>query len=811
MVSKIKKAEINGQSLKMVSKKQVNNLNKVRKEFILDKLDCGNCAAKIETGVNKIEGVSSANVNFMTKTLTMEIDEVSKVRDVIAATAEIIKKYEPDVVMKEKNPVNGNKVVISLVGLCCANCAGKIERQSNDIDGVKEAVVDFTSQRLLIDKNVDGDVNYIVDEVTKIVKRVEPDVKVQYLDDGMIKNIVKEKINEEDNKKELIRLGVGAAIFALASAFKFSFTIELILYFISYILVGGEVVLRAGKNIVRGQVFDENFLMAIATIGAFSIGEFPEGVAVMLFYQIGELFQDMAVNRSRKSITALMDIRPDYANLIIGDKEEKVSPEEVNIDDLIIVKPGEKVPLDGVVIQGDSTLDTSALTGESLPREVTAGDEILSGVINKNGVIIVKVTKSFGESTVAKILDLVQNAGSKKAPTENFITKFARYYTPAVVISATSLAFLPPLFIEGATFSEWIYRALIFLVVSCPCALVVSIPLGFFGGIGSASKNGILVKGGNYLEALNNVETVVFDKTGTLTKGIFKVTEVKSIGELTNKDILQYAAYAESYSSHPIAASIIKAFGDNIDKSVIENYKEIAGHGIKVNVKNREVLAGNDKLMESEGIKYSQIESVGTIVHIAIDRKYSGYVVISDEIKDDASKAVKELKALGIKNITMLTGDSKKVAEKVGYELGIERIFSELLPGDKVDKVEELDAQKSPKGKLIFVGDGINDAPVLARADIGIAMGGVGSDAAIEAADVVIMTDEPSKIVTAIKIAKKTKKIVIQNIMFALGVKAVILLLGTFGFATMWEAVFGDVGVALIAVLNAMRAMKVDN
>lgn len=811
MVSKIKKAEINGQSLKMVSKKQVNNLNKVRKEFILDKLDCGNCAAKIETGVNKIEGVSSANVNFMTKTLTMEIDEVSKVRDVIAATAEIIKKYEPDVVMKEKNPVNGNKVVISLVGLCCANCAGKIERQSNDIDGVKEAVVDFTSQRLLIDKNVDGDVNYIVDEVTKIVKRVEPDVKVQYLDDSMIKNIVKEKINEEDNKKELIRLGVGAAIFALASAFKFSFTIELILYFISYILVGGEVVLRAGKNIARGQVFDENFLMAIATIGAFSIGQFPEGVAVMLFYQIGELFQDIAVNRSRKSITALMDIRPDYANLIIGDKEEKVSPEEVNIDDLIIVKPGEKVPLDGVIIKGDSTLDTSALTGESLPREVTAGDEILSGTINKNGVITVKVTKSFGESTVAKILDLVQNAGSKKAPTENFITKFARYYTPAVVISATSLAFLPPLFIEGATFSEWIYRALIFLVVSCPCALVVSIPLGFFGGIGSASKNGILVKGGNYLEALNNVETVVFDKTGTLTKGIFKVTEVKSIGEFTDKDILQYAAYAESYSGHPIASSIIKAFGDNIDKSVIENYKEIAGHGIKVNVRNREVLAGNVKLMEDEGIKYSQIESVGTIVHIAIDRKYSGYVVISDEIKDDASKAVKELKALGIKNITMLTGDSKKVAEKVGYELRIERIFSELLPGDKVDKVEELDAQKSPKGKLIFVGDGINDAPVLARADIGIAMGGVGSDAAIEAADVVIMTDEPSKIVTAIKIAKKTKKIVIQNIMFALGVKAVILLLGTFGFATMWEAVFGDVGVALIAVLNAMRAMKVDN
>lgn len=755
------------------------------------------------TKIKKVE-INSKSLKLVSKR------PESKVKDVIASTVEVIKKHESDVVIKEKESIKRSKIVISLAGLCCANCAGKIERQSNDIDGVKEAVVDFTSQRLLIDKDVDGDINYIVDEVTKIVKRVEPDVKVQYLDDGMIKNIVKEKINEEDNKKELIRLGVGATIFALASAFKFSFTVELIMYFISYILVGGEVVLRAGKNIVRGQVFDENFLMAIATIGAFSIGEFPEGVAVMLFYQVGELFQDIAVNRSRKSITALMDIRPDYANLVIGDKEEKVSPEEVNIDDLIIVKPGEKIPLDGVVVHGNSTLDTSALTGESLPREVTVGDEILSGAINKNGVITVKVTKFFGESTVSKILDLVQNAGSKKAPTENFITKFARYYTPVVVISATGLGFLPPLFIEGAAFSEWIYRALTFLVVSCPCALVVSIPLGFFGGIGSASKNGILVKGGNYLEALNNVETVVFDKTGTLTKGIFKVTEVKSIGELSEKEILEYAAYAEGYSSHPIATSIIKAFGDSIDKEVIENYKEIAGHGIKVSVKNQEVLAGNGKLMESEGIKYTQVESVGTIVYIALDKKYLGYIVISDEIKDDASKTMQGLKVLGIKNTIMLTGDSKKVAEKVGLELGIEKIYSELLPGDKVEKVEELDAQKSPKGKLIFVGDGINDAPVLARADIGIAMGGVGSDAAIEAADVVIMTDEPSKIVTAIKIAKKTKKIVIQNIVFALGVKAIILILGAFGFATMWEAVFGDVGVALIAVLNAMRAMKID-
>lgn len=742
-VSNIKKIEINGQPLKMVCKKSFENMGAEK--------------------TAKNEGIK--------KTIGSE-----------------------------------GKIVISLLGLCCANCAGKIERQSNNIDGVKEAVVDFTSQRLLIDKKADGNVDYIVDEVTKLVKRVEPDVKVQYVDESKIKNLVKEKISEEDNRKELIRLLIGAAVFILASVFKFSFTIEAILYLISYILVGGEVVLRAGRNIINGQVFDENFLMTIATIGAFAIGEFPEGVAVMLFYQVGELFQEMAVNRSRKSITALMDIRPDYANLISGDKEEKVSPEEVKVDNLIIVKPGEKVPLDGVVVQGDSILDTSALTGESLPKKVTEGDEILSGAINKSGVITVKVTKSFGESTVAKILDLVQNSSSKKAPTENFITKFARYYTPIVVISATSLAFLPPLFISGAAFSEWIYRALIFLVVSCPCALVISIPLGFFGGIGSASRNGVLVKGGNYLEALNNVEVVVFDKTGTLTKGTFNVTEVKAANNITNNELLEYAAYAESYSSHPIADSIIKAFGNDIDKAAIGSYTEVAGHGIKVDIRKHEVLAGNAKLMDSEGIEYEKNEAAGTIVYIAVDRKFSGYIVISDEIKDDAPKAIQDLKALGIKNVVMLTGDSRKAAEKVGHDVGIEKVYSELLPNEKVEKVEEIDSQKSIKGKLIFVGDGINDAPVLARADIGIAMGGVGSDAAIEASDVVIMTDEPSKIVTAIKIAKKTKKIVIQNILLALGVKAIILILGALGFATMWEAVFGDVGVAVIAVLNAMRA-----
>jgi Cd2+/Zn2+-exporting ATPase len=621
---------------------------------------------------------------------------------------------------------------------------------------------------------------------------------------------VHEHGEEEDNKKELIRFGIGAAIFLVATAFKFTAWIEFMLYLISYLLVGGEVVLRAFKNIIRGQVFDENFLMTIATIGAFAIKQFPEGVAVMLFYQVGELFQDMAVNRSRKSIAALMDIRPEFANLRKDDSIVKVSPEEVSIGDIIVVKPGEKVALDGNVIDGRSMVDTSALTGESVPRGVKAGSTVLGGFINKNGLLTIEVTREFGESTVSKILDLVQNASNKKAPTENFITKFARYYTPAVVISATALAFIPPLFIQGATFPEWIYRALIFLVVSCPCALVVSIPLGFFGGIGGASKNGVLVKGGNYLEALNDVEIVVFDKTGTLTKGIFKVTEVNPANNISEDELLEYASYAESYSNHPIATSILNAYGKEVNKNEIENYNEVSGYGIKVKVRGKEILAGNFKLMDKENISYNKVDAVGTVVHLAINKQYVGFIVISDVVKEDSAKAIKALREVGVKKTVMLTGDNKTVGAKVGTELGLDEIYAELLPDQKVEKLEMLDNQKSSKGKLVFVGDGINDAPVLARADIGIAMGGIGSDAAIEAADVVIMTDEPSKIVLAIKIAKRTKAIVMQNIVFALGVKIVILILGAFGIATMWEAVFGDVGVALIAVLNAMRAMKIE-
>ena len=679
------------------------------------------------------------------------------------------------------------------------------------LDGINNVNIDFVTKKLNLEIAGVNDVNMLMEEVKSIVKKLEPEVKlVEEKSVGKISSDSDQEEPENNNNKELIRIGIGAALFATAAIFKFTDIAELIIYLTSYFLVGGEVLLKSARNISRGQIFDENFLMSIATIGAFAIGEYPEGVAVMLFYQIGEFFQDVAVNRSRKSITELMDIRPDFANLKVGDETKRVSPDEVNIGDVIIVKPGEKVPLDGKVVDGRSMLDTSALTGESVPREVEIGSDVLGGFINKNGLLTVEVIKEFGESTVSKILDLVQNASSKKAPTENFITKFARYYTPAVVFIAAALAVIPPLVIQGATFSDWIYRALVFLVVSCPCALVVSIPLSFFGGIGGASSHGILIKGSNYLEALNNVDTVVFDKTGTLTKGVFKVSEIKSHG-VTDAELLEYAAYAESYSNHPIATSILKAYKNEVDSTQIENYDEISGYGIKVSIKGRIVLAGNSKLMIREGIEYSNPDVIGTIVHIAIEGKYSGYIVISDEIKVDSDSAVRGLKKIGVKKTVMLTGDIKSVGQKVGERLGLDEVYVELLPDQKVEKLEELEIVKSSKGKLVFVGDGINDAPVLARADIGIAMGGLGSDAAIEAADVVIMNDEPSKIVSAIKIAKRTKTIVWQNIIFAMGVKIIVLALGAGGVATIWEAVFADVGVAVLAVLNSMRVMNVKN
>ncbi|MCH3964599.1 MAG: cadmium-translocating P-type ATPase [Clostridium sp.] len=782
----------------------------IKKEFILEGLDCANCAAKIEEEVSKIKGIDSANVNFVTKALTLEIGEINKTKELIAVTTEIIGNLEPDVRVVEKQSGKLLKKEILLKGLCCSNCASKIERESNNIEGVKSAIVDFAATKLIMEIDNSSEQTVIIDRVKEIVKRIEPDVNVVVLEGKKVNSKIEES-EEENDKSELVKFALGAAIFGIATAFKFSNTVELILYLISYVIVGGEVVLRAIKNISRGQVFDENFLMSIATIGAFTIGEYPEGVAVMIFYQIGEMFQDMAVNRSRKSIAALMDIRPDFANLKIDDELKKVSPEEVSIGDIIVVKPGEKVPLDGKVLEGSSMIDTSALTGESVPREAETGDNILGGVINKNGLLTIEVEKEFGDSTIAKILDLVQNASSKKAPTEKFITKFARYYTPVVVFSAVALAVIPPLVIGGANFSQWLYRALAFLVVSCPCALVISIPLGFFGGIGGASKNGILVKGGNYLEALNNSEIIVFDKTGTLTKGVFKVTELKPRDNMPSDELLAYAAYAESYSNHPIAVSILNAYGKEIPGDAISNYEEISGHGIKVVVEGKEILAGNYKLMEKKDILYEQVETVGTVVHVAVDKEYAGYIVISDEIKEDSAKAIKTLKSIGVKKTVMLTGDNKTVGNKVARELGLDEVHAELLPDQKVENIELLDKQKSEKGKLVFVGDGINDAPVLARADIGIAMGGLGSDAAIEAADVVIMTDEPSKITTAIKIAKKTRTIVMQNIIFALSTKLILLVFIAMGLGTMWEAVFGDVGVTILAVFNSMRAMKAQN
>lgn len=611
--------------------------------------------------------------------------------------------------------------------------------------------------------------------------------------------------------KRLWRIIIGAAVLATAVLLNLNNEwLQIALFIISYIIVGGDVVKRAVKNIFKGQVFDENFLMSIATIGAFFIGEYPEGVAVMLFYQVGELFQSYAVGKSRKSIASLMDIRPDYANVKKGDELVKVDPDEVQIGDIIVIKAGEKIPLDGKVIEGSSMIDTSALTGESVPREVEVGSDILSGCININGVITAEVTKEFGESTVSKILDLVENASSKKSNSEQFITKFARYYTPVVVIIAVFLAIIPPLVIDGATFSDWIYRALAFLVVSCPCALVISIPLSFFGGIGGASKKGVLVKGGNYLEALAETEIVVFDKTGTLTKGVFNVQEIHPEG-VSKEELLELTAHAESYSNHPISLSLKRAYSKEIDNGRISDVEEISGHGVIATVDGKKVMAGNIKLMKMMDIPYFKGELIGTIVHVAVNNKYIGYIVIADEVKEDSAQAIKELKAANIKQTVMLTGDNKSIGSKVAKELGLDKVYAELLPADKVEKLEELFSQKSKKGKLAFVGDGINDAPVLTRADIGIAMGGLGSDAAIEAADVVIMTDEPSKIATAMKISKKTLKIAHQNIVFAIGIKIIVLILSAFGIATMWAAIFADVGVTIIAVLNAFRALNVKN
>lgn len=607
-------------------------------------------------------------------------------------------------------------------------------------------------------------------------------------------------------KKTLVRIILSAVLLVAAALIPVDGIVKLVLFLIPYAVIGWDVLWKAIRNIAHGQVFDENFLMAIATVGAFALGEYPEGVAVMLFYQVGELFQSYAVGRSRQSIAALMDIRPDYANIEQDGKLVQVDPEDVAVGDTIVIKAGEKIPLDGVVLEGSAAVDTAALTGESLPRDVDPGDDVVSGCINQSGLLKVRVTKVFGESTVAKILDLVENSSSKKARAENFITRFARYYTPVVVIGAVLLAVLPPL-LFGGDWSDWLQRALIFLVISCPCALVISVPLSFFGGIGGASKQGILVKGSNYLEALAKTETVVFDKTGTLTKGTFQVTAVHP-DRISKGELLELAAMAESYSEHPISRSLREAYQKPVDASRVTDVEEISGHGVRAKVDGHDVYAGNGKWMDRIGASWRNCHRTGTVVHVAVDGEYAGHIVISDAVKPDAAAAIEALKREGVKKTVMLTGDVKAVGEAVAREIGIDEVHAELLPGDKVDQVERLLKNTSGKGKLAFVGDGINDAPVLSRADIGIAMGGLGSDAAIEAADIVLMDDKPSKLAVAVRISRKTLRIVRQNIVFALGIKLLFLALGAFGMANMWEAVFADVGVSVLAILNASRALR---
>ncbi|WP_393967302.1 heavy metal translocating P-type ATPase [Enterococcus faecium] len=686
-----------------------------------------------------------------------------------------------------------------LEGLDCANCAMKIEKGVQKINGVKEATVNFTSGKLTIDAEEDH-LATIEQETKKVVKELEPDVKVTEID--------KEKVSEHGNEKErntLFRILFSLAGIALLLLFDFNEPIRLIGYLLIYLLIGYDVVKKAVMNIVKGKIFDENFLMSVATIGAMLIGEYPEAVAVMLFYQIGEYFQGLAVSHSRKSIRELMAIRPETAHVQTAEGLMTVNPEDVQIGQFVLVKPGERVPLDGTIIEGESLVDTSALTGESVPKSVYVGETVLSGFINKNKPFLVQVEKSYENSTISKLLELVENASSKKASAENFITKFARYYTPVVVGLAVLLAVLPPLVVSGAAFSEWIYRALTFLVISCPCALVISVPLSFFGGIEGASKIGVLVKGSNYLELLAQTETVVFDKTGTLTKGDFSIQTIDT--KIDPKIFMQYVASAEQFSTHPIAQSVLEGYAGPLLPTA--NIQEFAGEGILAEIDGKQVLAGNHKLMERFEISFPSSQEIGTLLYLAIDQSYSGYLVIADTLKEDAVDALVQLKQAGVKNTVMLTGDSKKIADHIGKQVGVDKIYSELLPEDKVQRLEEI--LQSNNKKTAFVGDGINDAPVLARADVGIAMGGLGSDAAIEAADVVIMNDQPSKIAEAIHLAKKTLKIVKQNIVFAIGIKILVLSLGAFGFASMGDAVFADVGVTVLAVLNAMRSLHVKN
>jgi Cd2+/Zn2+-exporting ATPase len=690
--------------------------------------------------------------------------------------------------------------VYILEGLTCPKCATQIGDEMRRAEGVVSADVDLISKQLKLKVREGSDLREMTKKVKAVVRSLEPHVRVR-----------EEAISSGRSslKWEALRLAFGAAAFAFALIADLSQSAKLAVFLASYAVLGIKVFFAAAKAILRGRIFTEYLLMSVATAGAFIIGEYPEGVAVMLFYLVGEVLQEAAVNRSRRAIVSLLEIKPSYANVLRGAKLEKVLPESVGVGEIIVVKPGERVPLDGTVIEGSSAVDTSALTGEALPKMIGTGETVFSGYINKDGMLKAEVARKYSDSTVAKILELVKSSGRKKARAERFISKFAGFYTPAVVLAAAALAVIPPLAIQGATFSEWAYRALVFLVISCPCALVISIPLGFFGGIGGASRKGILIKGAIYLDALASAWAVAFDKTGTLTEGRFKVSKVVPKESFSEDELLEYAAFAESFSNHPIAISVTEAYKGEIDRGKISDFLEVSGEGVSARIGGKSVLCGSWRFMKDRGIECGQPQEGGTAVHVAVEGAYAGYILVEDAVKADAKAAIAELRRLGVKKALMLSGDTMDVATRVAAELGIDEVRSQLLPGDKVREIEKLDAQKPRGKKIVYVGDGINDAPVIARADVGVAMGGLGSVAAIEAADIVIMTDEPKKVAAAIRVARKTKKIVIQNIILSLGVKLAVLVLGALGQASMWMAVFADIGVSLIAILNSMRALAV--
>lgn len=800
-----------GNIIKSEKKDEIDKNKVIRVDFLLNNLNCAHCAEKINDKVTKLAYVENSNMNFVAKKLSV----FAKARDItkqhMSEIAKIIHETESGLTVS----LLKNKVVGALE---FDNKGNIVESGNTTRRGRTDLNVLYANRKNNSDEHHHehgescgcGEHHHDHDHGEECGcgghhhdhehEEIKP------------KKVEKPKEKKEINK-DLIKIIIGVFVYAFGiyeMAVGNTGTFGVVVFLAAYILIGGDVLLKAAKNLFRGQVMDENFLMSIATIGAIAIGEHSEAVGVMLFYKIGEYLQQKAVGQSRKSISALMEIKAEFANLVQGGKIIQVDPEEVEVGDVIVVKPGEKVPLDGIVTEGEAMLDTSAITGESVLRSVKPGEEVVSGTINTNALIHVRVTKEYGESTVAKILDMVENAGSRKSQTENFISRFCRYYTPIVVGLALAVAFIPPLVIEGAVFRDWLYRGLIFLVVSCPCALVLSIPLSFFGGIGSASKNGILIKGSNYLEALRKVDTVVLDKTGTITKGVFKVTEINPVG-MSEDELLRFAAIAEANSNHPIAKSIMESYNEKFEEEVklseIDKYEEIAAHGIKVLYNGKTILAGSSKLLDSENVKYEKIDEVGTTVYVAVDGKYAGCIVISDEVKEDSKRAIAEMRKVGITNVVMLTGDNEAAAAKIAEEVGLDKHYSGLLPNQKVEILEEI-AKENSTGNTAFIGDGINDAPVLARADVGIAMGGVGSDAAIEASDIVFMTDELSKLPIAKRISEKTNKIVWQNIVFAMGVKVIVMLMSTGGVANMWEAIFADVGVALIAVLNAMRTLK---